>query len=99
MLQQERKEIIQALECVDRVVFTSHLKNPKNMSVAKDLKRLKPHIFANGGDRKIGNLVSAEDKACSEIGCNMVLEVGRGGKVQSSSWLLSRYTKKDVGNQ
>lgn len=95
MPQHERKEIIEAISFVDKVVFTKHKKNPKDMSVAKELFLLKPHIFANGGDRKPGNLASAETKICKKIGCKEVFNVGWGGKVQSSSWLLGKYTKKN----
>lgn len=53
------------------------------MSVSRELRILKPAIFANGGDRFKDNI--PEVKACEEIGCRMVFNVGRGGKVQSSS--------------
>jgi hypothetical protein len=51
--------------------------------------------FANGGDRKKGNI--PEVATCDEIGCQMVFNLGKGGKVQSSSWLLSDYVKKKTG--
>jgi len=88
MTQQERKEIIQALTCVDKVVLTRHPKNPKDMSICAELKRIKPDIFANGGDRTKKNI--PEVKTCQEIGCQMVFNVG-GQKIQSSSWLLDKY--------
>lgn len=91
MPQKERKEIIEALSCVDRVVFTKHPKNPKDMSVARDLKILKPHVFANGGDRKKGTHVPVESVVCASIGCKEVFGVGHGGKVQSSSWLVNGF--------
>src|ERR1700690_2289632 len=50
----ERKEIIEAFACVDKVIISKHPKNPKGprgMSVSKELLKIKPHIFANGGDR------------------------------------------------
>ena len=91
MRQDERKEIVQALRAVDRVIYTFHPHNPKDMSVSKELLRLKPDIFANGGDRKEGKIPSGEEVACRKIKCRMVFRVGRGGKVQSSSWLLGKY--------
>lgn len=91
MSEAERKEIIKELACVDQVVITHHLKNPKDMSVCKELKRIRPDIFANGGDRTKKNI--PEVKTCKEIGCKMVFNVG-GGKIQSSSWLLNGYTDK-----
>lgn len=89
MSQDERKEILEALACVDKVMLTNHPENPKDMSVCKELSLLKPNIFANGGDRHKGNI--PEVATCNAIGCQMVFNVG-GGKVQSSSWLLEKYT-------
>lgn len=94
MPEQERKEIIEALRCVDEVVLTSHPKNPKDMSVCKELRKIRPDIFANGGDRKIENI--PEVAVCEEIGCTMVFGVGKGGKVQSSSWLLAKHAENAV---
>jgi len=91
MPQSERKEVIQAFRAVDKVVLTRHLPDPADMSVSRELMRLKPHIFANGGDRVPENIPEVD--ACKKIGCKMVFRVGRGGKVQSSSWLLAKYLK------
>lgn len=88
MPQNERKEILEALEGVGRVVLTYHLKNPKDMSVCAELKKIRPNIFANGGDKTIKNI--PEIAVCKKIGCKMVFNVGRGGKVQSSSWLIAK---------
>lgn len=91
MPQNERKELIEAIAGVDRVVITSHQRSSKDMSVCAELKKLRPQIFANGGDRKLDNI--PEVKVCKEIGCKMVFNVGRGGKIQSSSLLLEKYKK------
>ena len=88
----ERKELLEALKDVNEVVVTKHPKNPKDMSVCAELRKIKPHIFANGGDRTRGNI--PEVVVCKEIGCKMIFNVGRCGKVQSSSWLLADYLKK-----
>jgi D-beta-D-heptose 7-phosphate kinase/D-beta-D-heptose 1-phosphate adenosyltransferase len=93
MSQEERKEIIESLGCVDEVVLTSHKKGTEDMSVCETLKKVKPHIFANGGDRKLGNI--PEVPVCKEIGCKMIFNIGKGGKIQSSSWLLEEYLKKN----
>ena len=90
MAQKERKEIIQAFGAVDKVIFTRHPKDPKDMSVSRELRIIRPDIFANGGDRRKGNLVIAELDVCRQIGCRVALGVG-GGKVQSSSWLIHGY--------
>ena len=52
MHQKERKEIIESIEGVGEVVITSHIRNPKDMSVSKEILKIKPDIFANGEDRK-----------------------------------------------
>ncbi len=91
MPQKERKELIEALAVVDEVILTTHPKDPKDMSVAKELRKLKPDIFANGGDRPQKTLPVREIEVCKRIHCKMVYGVGRGGKVQSSSWLLNAF--------
>jgi D-beta-D-heptose 7-phosphate kinase/D-beta-D-heptose 1-phosphate adenosyltransferase len=94
MSENERKEIIEALRGVDRVIITKHKPNDSDMSVCRELIKLKPDIFANGGDRKLDNI--PEVPVCKSIGCKMVFNVGKGGKIQSSSWLLGNYIKKVV---
>ncbi len=96
MKEEERKEVIEALRSVNRVVLTSHGTNPEDMSVCAELGKLKPDIFANGGDRKLDNI--PEVAVCESIGCKMVFNVGHGGKVQSSSWLTAEYLKSQTLN-
>jgi len=91
MPERERKEVIEALASVDKVVLTAHKRNAQDMSVCAELEKIKPNIFANGGDRTKKNI--PEIAVCKKIGCKMVFGVGIGGKVQSSSWLLAKYTK------
>lgn len=93
MHQKERKEILESIKGVDEVVITSHPKNPGYMDVGKELLKIKPDIFANGGDRKAEKDIP-EAEVCKKIGCKMVFNVGKGGKVQSSSWLLVKYVNK-----
>jgi cytidyltransferase-like protein len=92
MPQHERAELIQAIGCVDEVVLTDHEPGTQDMSVCEALRVVKPNIFANGGDRKHDNI--PEVGVCNDIGCSMVFNVGFGGKVQSSSWLLQDYVEK-----
>ena len=94
MPEHERKELIEAIAGVDRVVVSRHGPNTADMSVANELQELKPDIFANGGDRKPGNLRTEEGRACEAIGCQEVFNIGRGGKVQSSSQLIQHAAKK-----
>lgn len=84
MSQAERKRIVEALRPVDRVIFTKHPRNPKDMSVARELRALRPDIFGNGGDRKSHN--TPEDDICREYGIRRAYNLGP--KVQSSSSLV-----------
>ena len=95
MPQEERKEVIEAIKGGDRVVITGHKANPDDMSVCAELKKIRPDIFANGGDRKLGNI--PEVPVCKAIGCKMVFNIGRGGKVQSSSRFVADYLKNVIG--
>jgi len=99
----ERMELIASLRPVDRVILTKHGPEPEDMSVSALLRELRPDVFANGGDR---NKKDAADPAsslyrdintCKELGIEMVFNVGDGGKVQSSSWLLEKYVKRVNG--
>ena len=101
MPEKERKEIIEAFAGVDRVVLTKHPRNPKDMSVCAELKKIRPDIFAQGGDRNVANIPPCEVALQKELGFRVIENVGRGGKVQSSSWLIARYeklAKKKTGN-
>jgi D-beta-D-heptose 7-phosphate kinase/D-beta-D-heptose 1-phosphate adenosyltransferase len=85
---EERKEILQAIKYVDEVVKVID----EDDSVAKTLEMVKPDIFAKGGDRIKSNLPKSEIDVCQRLGIRMVFGVG-GGKIQSSSWLLSKTVK------
>ena len=96
MPQHERKEIIEAFHAVDRVILSSHKKNTKDISITEDIRLLRPHIFAKGGDRNVGNIPSPEVLVCQEIGCKIINDVGWGGKVQSSSDLVKKANKAKI---
>lgn len=85
----ERKEIIESFASVDEVFLTEHKANPSDMSVCDALKKVKPDVFANGGDRHAENV--PEVAVCRDLNCEMVYSIGKGGKVQSSSWLLKSH--------
>lgn len=87
MNERERLEIIASFASVDDAILAID----KDKSVCKTLELVKPDIFANGGDRTRKNI--PEVATCKKIGCKMVFNVGRGGKVQSSSWLVDKYRK------
>jgi cytidyltransferase-like protein len=94
----ERKEIIENFSFVDKVVLSSHKPSDPNdayhRGVSRELKRLKPAIFANGGDRNKKDAADPQSslywdiKTCEDLGIKMVYSVGHGGKVQSSSWMI-----------
>ena len=93
MNENERKEVIEGFKAVDMVVLTCHSQNDPDSSVSRELEKLKPAIFANGGDRKNINDIP-EGRVCKEHGIKMVFRTGKGGKVQSSSWLTANVEKR-----
>lgn len=94
MPETERAELIKSLAVVDDVVLTFHGPEVEDRSVCAELIKLKPDIFANGGDRTFDNI--PEVPVCENTGCKMVFGVGKGGKVQSSSWLTDKVARKKV---
>ena len=91
MTENDRKEIIESLACVDEVIISNHLENPSDMSVCVELRQIKPDIFANGGDRWLNNI--PEVTVCQEIGTQLIFGVC-GNKLRSSSELLNNYVNK-----
>lgn len=96
MPEQERKEIIESFKYVDKVILTKHCPNAEDMSVCAELADLRPDIFAKGGDRdkkdanKKTSSLNPEQALCQKLGIKVAFGVGRGGKIQSSSWLLKK---------
>jgi D-beta-D-heptose 7-phosphate kinase/D-beta-D-heptose 1-phosphate adenosyltransferase len=102
MPEHERKEIIEAFAAVDQVIISDHEENPEDMSVCRGLTNIRPHIFANGGDR---DSVDALDPSSSlyrereihkKLEIQMVYSVGSGGKVRSSSELVKKVVKHHI---
>ena len=91
MPQKERAELIGALPFVDQVVLTGHKEADADGSVCRALEKLKPAVFANGGDRAAGNI--PEYALCKKLGIKMAFNVGKGGKVQSSSWMVQNASR------
>lgn len=102
MPEHDRKEIIEAFEAVDRVILSNHLDNTQDMSVCEGLMEIKPHIFANGGDRDEKNAddpnssLYKEKQIHKQLGIQMVYNVGHGGKVRSSSELVKKAQKRKI---
>lgn len=88
MPEAERKEILESLAGVDRVILTKHKPDDSDRSVCAALLEIHPDVFANGGDRFADNIPEAI--LARELGIKLVFEVGRGGKVQSSTWLAAK---------
>lgn len=97
MDERERKEIIESFSSVDSVVITSHKRDDPDRSICRELRKLHPDIFANGGDR---DRTDASDKdsslnpeavLCRQLGITTVFNVGKGGKLRSSSELVNQF--------
>lgn len=82
MKETDRAEIIRAIRCVDEVILTDHCIDDDDTSVCEVLRKIRPNIFANGGDRKADNI--PEYELCNRMGIRMAFNVG-GGKIRSSS--------------
>ncbi|OGE77885.1 MAG: hypothetical protein A2751_02465 [Candidatus Doudnabacteria bacterium RIFCSPHIGHO2_01_FULL_46_14] len=89
MPEKEREAVLRATKYVDDVVITSHQAKPSDMSVCKELERLKPTHFFNGGDRRPDLDPVPEVELCRKLGIEMIYNVG-GQKVQSSSVLTKK---------
>mgnify|MGYP001234605555 FL=1 len=77
MDEKDRVEIIKNLKSVDEVFLSID----KDKTVSKSLEKLKPSVFANGGDRK--NHEIPESKICNLYGIKII--DGLGDKIRSSS--------------
>ena len=79
MWEQDRIRIIQALKPVDSTILSID----DDLSVCKSLALVRPHIFANGGDRTLGEI--PETKVMEKFDIEMI--DGLGMKIRSSSQL------------
>lgn len=86
---EERAEILRAIRGVVDVVRV----NDEDGTVCEALRRIKPDYFANGGDRKNEN--TPEVSLCLELDIKMLWCIG-GGKIQSSSDLVSLASKREA---
>lgn len=77
MDEKDRVEIVRSLEMVDEVFLSID----DDKSVCKSLEKIKPHIFANGGDRLTGEV--PESTVCKKY--NIQMTDGLGDKIRSSS--------------
>ena len=79
---EERKEIVESIAGVLHAAAVDDI----DSTVCEAIKRIKPHYFANGGDRTDEN--TPEKQICEKLGIKMLWNVG-GGKIQSSSTLVN----------
>lgn len=89
MSEKDRVKIIGALRDVDQVFLAIDDYKLANgeIPVIKSLAKVKPNIFANGGDRH--NIVNVpEYPICQKLGIKMVDGLGR--KIRASSELIAR---------
>ena len=83
MSQTDRLKIIKALRAVDDVFLSIDY----DKTVCKSLAKIKPNIFANGGDRhSIGDV--PEFPVCQKLKIKMV--DGLGKKIRASSEMIAR---------
>ncbi len=73
---EDRKEVLMAIKGVSEVVPV----DDSDGTVCEALKRIKPHIFANGGSRVKGN--TPERQICEELGITMIWGIGGGEREQ-----------------
>lgn len=83
MAWEERAEIISAIKGVTKVVYV----DDSDGTVCEALLRIKPHFFANGGDRT--DINTPEKQICVDNDITMIWGIG-GGKIQSSSDLVAK---------
>lgn len=88
MSERDRLKIVSALRDVDEVFLSID----KDKSVCKSLAKVKPDIFANGGDRKSFGDVP-EYPVCQKLKIQMVDGLGR--KIRASSKLIAEAAKKE----
>ncbi|SUZ75082.1 uncharacterized protein METZ01_LOCUS27936, partial [marine metagenome] len=73
----DRVEIVRCLEMVDEVFLSID----KDKTVCASLQKIKPDIFANGGDRSTSEI--PESIVCKKYNIEMI--DGLGDKIRSSS--------------
>lgn len=91
MKEKDRLAIIKAIKGVDEVFLSVD----KDLSVRRSLAKLRPHIFANGGDRHNINDVPEYD-ICQKLGIRMV--DGLGKKIRASSEMIAKAAAHKKGN-
>lgn len=89
---EERKEIIESIKYVDKVVKAVS----DNKTCEDSLEYYRPNKFAKGGDRTPNNMEKSEIEMCKKLNIEIVYNVG-GKKIQSSSWLTNKFKEYKNG--
>ena len=84
--QADRMKIVSAIKWVDKVFLSVD----RDASICKSLAKIKPNIFAKGGDRNAENI--PETPVCLRLGIKIV-DRGMGKKIRSSSTLIAEAAK------
>lgn len=92
MPEMERAEIIAGIRGVDAVVIW----DDGGQTVTGAIEKLKPDFFTKGGDRTDAKNVP-EFEMCEQVGCKVLFNIG-GGKIQSSSTLVQKYSENTGKN-
>ena len=79
MDEKDRVAIVKNLKSVDEVFLSID----KDKTVSKSLEKLKPSVFANGGDRDQTNIPEMSEKDIE-----FIFSIGGDEKMNSSSWIL-----------
>ncbi|KKS34112.1 MAG: Glycerol-3-phosphate cytidylyltransferase [Parcubacteria group bacterium GW2011_GWC2_42_12] len=82
----DRMKIVSAIKWVDEVFLSID----RDASVCRSLDRIKPDIFAKGGDRNVGNI--PEVAVCRRRHIK-IIDKGMGKKIRSSSSLIAHAAK------
>lgn len=91
MPEQERMEIIDAIQGVDHVV--RWYDGTQNCIGA--IEKILPNVFTKGGDRSDRDKIPEAD-ICDIVGCKIMFGVGGKDKPQSSSWLTDKVKEREL---
>ena len=101
---EERKEILEAMDCVTEVISFNDDDDTACGAITDIVERYSyltdsmynddMICFANGGDRILGAVPSDESTLCEKLGVKMIWGIG-GEKVQSSSSLIKNMDHKE----
>jgi len=99
MGEKDRVKIIKAIKWVDEVVLSIDNYKWENgeVPIIKTLAKVKPNIFANGGDRRKDSANIPESEICQKYGIKMV--DGLGKKIRASSEMIAKAAKINKQNE